>query len=65
MESLKKPLTVRDIAPVLGVSTKTVYELAKRGEIPSFTYPGSRLRFFRESDIANWIGRLDREGRIQ
>ena len=65
MEQIQKPLTARDIAPVLGVSTKTVYDMAKRGSIPSFTYPGSRLRFFRAADVAEWLARLDAHGEVR
>ncbi len=65
MEQIQKPLTARDIAPVLGVSTKTVYDMAKRGSIPSFTYPGSRLRFFRVADVAEWLARLDAHGEVR
>ncbi len=62
---IEKPLTVKDIAPKLGVSTKTVYDLAKRGKIPSFTLPGSRLRFFRAADVAEWLARLDAHGEVR
>ena len=65
MEQIQKPLTARDIAPVLGVSMKTVYDMAKRGSLPSFTYPGSRLRFFRAADVAEWLSKLDSRGEIR
>ena len=65
MTEIEKPLTVKDIAPVLGVSTRTIYGLAKRGALPSFTLPGSRLRFFRAADVAEWLARLDAHGEVR
>jgi len=49
----KAALTVREVADLLSVDSKTVYRLAQRGELPGFKVAGS-WRFMRE-DIETWI----------
>jgi excisionase family DNA binding protein len=46
-------LTVRDVADLLSVDSKTVYRLAQKGELPGFKVAGS-WRFLR-NDIETWI----------
>ena len=46
-------LTVREVADLLSVDSKTVYRLAHRGELPGFKVAGS-WRFMR-NDIESWI----------
>jgi excisionase family DNA binding protein len=46
-------MTVRDVAGYLNVDEKTVYRLAKRGDLPGFKVAGS-WRFMR-SDIDAWV----------
>lgn len=46
-------LTVRDVATMLNVDTKTVYRLAKKRELPGFKVAGA-WRFLR-ADIVAWI----------
>ena len=41
-------MTVREVAAYLSVDEKTVYRLAKRGELPGFKVAGRRLA--READ---------------
>lgn len=47
--------TVTEVAQFLRVTTKTVYGLAGRGELPSFRV--GRVLRFRESDIASFVDR--------
>lgn len=49
----KTALTVREVADLLSVDSKTVYRLAQRGELPGFKVAGS-WRFMR-GDIEGWI----------
>ncbi len=49
----KAALSVREVADLLSVDSKTVYRLAKRGELPGFKVAGS-WRFMRD-DIESWI----------
>ena len=49
----KTALTVREVADILSVDSKTIYRLAKRGELPGFKVAGS-WRFMRV-DIDKWI----------
>jgi excisionase family DNA binding protein len=46
-------MTVRDVAGYLNVDEKTIYRLAKRGEIPGFKVAGTWR--FRLEDIERWI----------
>lgn len=46
-------LTIKDVAALLRVGTKTVYSMAKTGEIPAFKVRG-QWRFSRK-DIEAWI----------
>lgn len=49
----KAALTVREVADLLNVDSKTVYRLAKRRELPGFKVAGS-WRFMKD-DIESWI----------
>lgn len=46
-------LTVREVATYLNVDEKTVYRLAKRGQIPGFKVAGTWR--FKKDDIDAWI----------
>lgn len=46
-------MTVRDVASYLNVDEKTVYRLAKRGELPGFKVAGAWR--FKLSDLDSWI----------
>lgn len=46
-------LTVREVAGYLSVDEKTIYRLAKRGELPGFKVAGTWR--FKKSDIDQWI----------
>lgn len=48
-------MTVRDVASYLNVDEKTVYRLAKRGDLPGFKVAGA-WRFMR-SDLDAWVDR--------
>lgn len=49
----KPALSVRDVADLLSVDSKTIYRLARRGDLPGFKVAGA-WRFLRE-DIDCWI----------
>ena len=51
--SEQSALTVKDVADLLRVDSKTVYRLVQRSELPGFKVAGS-WRFLR-SDIEIWI----------
>jgi len=46
-------LTVREVAGYLSVDEKTIYRLAKRGNLPGFKVAG--IWRFKRSDIERWI----------
>ena len=46
-------MTVREVATYLNVDEKTIYRLAKRGEIPGFKVAGTWR--FKKGDIDAWI----------
>ncbi len=47
-------LTVKDVAAILRVHPNTIYEKARKAEIPSVRTSGSRIRF-REREVKEWI----------
>ena len=53
-------LTVKDVADMLNVDTKTVYRLAQKHDLPGFKVAGT-WRFMR-SDIINWIDKQKPKG---
>ena len=53
MASPNQAMTVRDVASYLNVDEKTVYRLAKRGELPGFKVAGAWR--FKRADIEDWI----------
>lgn len=46
-------MTVKDVAAMLNVDDKTIYRLAKRGEIPGFKVAGAWR--FQRVDLERWI----------
>ena len=46
-------LTVRELAQFLGLHEKTIYRLARTGELPCVRL-GSRVRFL-QSDVLRWV----------
>ena len=48
-------MTVREVAGYLNVDEKTVYRLAKRGDLPGFKVAGTWR--FKKDDIDDWIER--------
>ena len=52
-------LTVKDVAAILRVHPNTVYEKARKANLPSVRTSRSRIRF-REREIKEWIDRRSR-----
>ena len=52
-DAVEQAMTVRDVAGYLNVDEKTVYRLAKRGELPGFKVAGAWR--FKRSDLDYWI----------
>ena len=52
----EKLLTVKELAEMLAISNKTIYNYVARNKIPYFKIE-SNVRF-KPSDIANWLRRL-------
>jgi excisionase family DNA binding protein len=48
-------MTVREVAIYLNVDEKTIYRLAKRGDLPGFKVAGTWR--FKKADINEWIER--------
>ncbi len=58
------PLTVRDAALYLGVSTQTVYLWVERKQIPHFRMMGHAIRF-RLSELEEWRQQFHVNGGIE
>ncbi|AUH66069.1 MULTISPECIES: helix-turn-helix domain-containing protein [Paracoccaceae] len=52
-DAADQAMTVRDVAGYLNVDEKTVYRLAKRGDLPGFKVAGAWR--FKRSDLDGWI----------
>lgn len=55
LESREKALTVREVAELLGVSDKHIYEMTAGGTLPAF-YVGRSVRLDPQ-DVADWLRR--------
>lgn len=53
LESREEALNVRQVAELLGVSDKHIYELAAQGKVPAFRV-GRAVRFDPQ-DVADWL----------
>ena len=53
LESRREALTVREVAELLGVSEKHIYEMAAGGRLPAF-YVGRSVRLDPQ-DVADWL----------
>lgn len=60
VNSIGKLLTLDDIASLLSVSPRTVYDYAQKGKIPAIKILGQWR--FKESDIVNWIESMQSKG---
>ncbi len=58
--SIGKLLTPEDIASLLSISPRTVYDYAQKGKIPAIKMLGQWR--FKESDIVNWIESMQSSG---
>jgi excisionase family DNA binding protein len=54
-------MTVRGVAGYLNVDEKTVYRLAKRGDLPGFKVAGAWR--FKRADLDSWIDQQKRAAR--
>ena len=50
----RRLLTAQAVAELLGTRSNTVYELASRGELPSYRIPGVGRRFDAD-EVAAWL----------
>ncbi|MCL4532967.1 MAG: helix-turn-helix domain-containing protein [Deltaproteobacteria bacterium] len=60
---MKKLLTVKDVADLLSVSPKTLYQWAEYGSIPCFKLNGT-LRF-NEEKIIEWVNSNEKKSIIK
>jgi len=60
MQSVELPLTVRDAALYLGVSTQTVYLWVERKQIPHLRVMGRNIRFLK-SDLGPFRTKFKQE----
>lgn len=56
MENL---LTVKDVAKIVGVTTKTIWKMEKEGRCPKAIRRGKRVVRWKSSDVVAWINADD------
>ncbi len=54
----QKLLTVKQVAAALGLSTRTVWKLASKGDLPQPLTLGAKARRWPAADVDAYIGRL-------
>jgi prophage regulatory protein len=57
-------LTVAQVAERLGISEATLFRMLSRGERPPSYRIGGRRRYWRESDVLNWLETRCREAAL-
>ena len=51
----QRPLTVPELAAILGKSRASLYRMAERGDIPQFNLPGCNSMRFDAATICYWL----------
>jgi prophage regulatory protein len=57
-------LTVAQVAERLGISEATLFRMLSRGEAPPSYRIGGRRRYWRESDVLDWLETRCREAAL-
>ena len=52
-------LTVKEVADLLRTSTKSIYAMNKRGQLPGATKIGQRRLLFRRDALVDWLDQKD------
>jgi excisionase family DNA binding protein len=51
----RRPMTVSELAPILGVSDDVLYRMVREGQIPQLIVPGRRVTRFDPASIVFWL----------
>jgi excisionase family DNA binding protein len=51
----RRPMSVSELAPILGVSDDVLYAMVRRGDIPQLIVPGRRVTRFDPASIVFWL----------
>jgi len=55
IKAYRRPMSVAELAPILGRSEDALYRMVDKGDIPTFQIPGSRKIVFDPSSIVFWL----------
>lgn len=51
----REPMSVAQLAPILGVSDNVLYAMVRKGDIPQLIVPGRRVTRFDPASIVYWL----------
>lgn len=55
IKRFRKPMSVSDLAPLLGVSEDALYRMVRNADIPQLIVPGRRVTRFDPATIVFWL----------
>lgn len=55
IKRFRQPMSVSDLAPILGVSDDVLYRMVRDGDIPQLIVPGRRVTRFDPATIVFWL----------
>lgn len=57
IKRFRTPMSVSELAPILGVSDDVLYRMVREGRIPQLIVPGRRVTRFDPASIVFWLCR--------
>jgi excisionase family DNA binding protein len=57
IKRFRKPMSVSELAPILGVSEDVLYRMVRDGDIPQLIVPGRRVTRFDPATIVFWLSK--------
>lgn len=55
IKRFREPMSVSDLAPILGVSDDVLYRMVRGGQIPQLIIPGRKVTRFDPASIVFWL----------
>ena len=55
IKRFRRPMSVSELAPILGVSDDVLYRMVRQGDIPQLIVPGRRVTRFDPASIVFWL----------
>ncbi|MFZ3137575.1 MAG: MerR family DNA-binding transcriptional regulator [Thermodesulfovibrionales bacterium] len=62
---IKRYLTIKEVADLLGVTTLTIRNWDKQGKLKAIRNPINKYRIYKPGDIELFIRKIESQGKIQ